>query len=147
MLLFLPIGLLSHKALWDAIKTDSNLITQEVVWEVAITEKNRDFKLWHYTKHTGIFCVCMVVPVSNYMKKKRLYNWGKMSFPGWVDKLYYLSMELLSGILMCQTWWNAEQCAVCTGKRIVVQRSLLSWSTLSTQSLVFVLKENTTCNS
>jgi len=68
------------RALKDAIKTDSNLITREV----AITEKNRDCELWHYIKHTGIFCVCLVVPVtvSNFIEKKSLYNLEKMPFPG-----------------------------------------------------------------
>ncbi len=128
------------QSLQDAIKTDSNLITQKVVWEVAITEEQRLWALALDQTHSYLLCALCCACKQYYEKeKKKLYNLGELPFPGWVDKLYYLSTEFPSGILMyIQRSVKSDNTTITTG--------MFCDGPFSPQhflSMMFVLKENT----
>lgn len=68
------------QSLPDAIQTDSNLITQEGVWEVAITEEQRLWALVLYQTHSYLLCALCCACKQYYEKEKKTVHLGGIAF-------------------------------------------------------------------
>ncbi len=110
---------------------------RQVVWEVAITEEQRLWALALDQTHCYLLCA-LCCACKQYYEKEKLYNLGELLFPGWVDKLYYLSTEFPSGMLMyIQRSVKSDTTKITTG--------MFCDGPFSPQhflSMMFVLKEN-----
>lgn len=68
------------QSLQDAIKTDSNVITQKVVWEVAITEEQRLWALALDQTHSYLLCALCCACKQYYEKEKKTVQLGGIAF-------------------------------------------------------------------